>query len=73
MHIKACPFCGSNDVADRIVIKQKTLFIACNECECRGPSVAIDTNETVIKSIDNALNEASSLWNKRGVHHASSI
>lgn len=69
MAIKACPFCGSNDVADRIVIKQKILFIACNECKCRGPSVEIDTNESVVASIDHALNEASSLWNNRGVHN----
>lgn len=68
MSINACPFCGSNDVADRIVIKQKILFIACNECECRGPSVAIDTNETVVTSIDNALKEATSLWNNRWVY-----
>lgn len=41
LKLEACPFCGSNEVVDHMLIRQKILFIKCNVCECTGPSAPI--------------------------------
>lgn len=65
LKLESCPFCGSNEVVDHILIQKKILFIKCIVCECTGPSALIDPTKPVIESVELALEQASTYWNRR--------
>jgi hypothetical protein len=65
VHVKNCPFCGSNHVK-QIERKERFLFsdecffevyIECRECFCKGPT-------------GNTWSEAEKLWNSRSPNKA---
>lgn len=66
IELDPCPFCGSLDVVDHIVFKQKIIFIKCCSCGCTGPKFELETSEkSVVASVDAGLKKASECWNKR--------
>lgn len=62
--LKACPFCGSDDLVPSFHHGkyERLVCVACDNCDTEGPTVIVDDSDN---DRSKALTKAHAAWNKR--------